>query len=238
MERKMEDLGAGNNGAALDAASSQHIEKETNSSSPRLSPEIAKELATARREKVERMGGRPSQSTHERNRLPIEIRRRIVELFATFQPLNSIIETIKDEFGQTLHRDTVRHYDPTRLNSKLSPSMVALFNEVRTRYVEQSTSVAIAHQAHRLRRYETIIDKAERAKDFSSALKGLELAAKEMGGVLTNVSRTEVKGQIEHRHLSIEDAKAELAMRLQSAIEGGTLTPLPSPTEGDEDPTP
>jgi hypothetical protein len=94
--------------------------------------------------------------------------------------------------------------------------------------------VAIAHQAHRLRRYETLVDKAEKAKDFSAALKGLELAAKEMGGVLEGRTTVKHEGSVEHRHLSIEDQRAELAMRLSAVIEGGTLHALPAPDGSEE----
>lgn len=170
-----------------------------------------------------------------RTRLPAEIKRRIVELFATFQSVSQIHAAILSEFNLDLAKSTIVHYDPTR-SPRLSPRLRQLFDEVRSRYVERAADVAIAHQAHRLRLLENLVAKAEKARDFGNAIKGLELAAREMGGQLTNVQKREVQGEVVHRHLTPEDAKAELAMRIGALIEAQNVTHLPSP-EGTPDAT-
>jgi hypothetical protein len=175
-------------------------------------------------------------SLPERTRLPMAVRMRIVELFATFHKVSEIQSTIKTEFHIDLPAATVHHYDPHR-SKKLSPRLKSYASEVRAAYVEKASEVAVAHRAHRLRMLQGVIEKAEKAKDFGNAIKGLELAAKEMGGVLEGKQIVEHRGSVEHRHLSVEDARAELAMRLGAVIEGGTLQhalPAPDEARGDD----
>lgn len=189
---------------------------------------VARHFAGTKNMDGEETGGKPTDPHLGQRRLPITVKRRIIEMMATFQGLASIRDAIREEFGLDLSKATIAHYDPSR-SKRLSPKLIALHETVRKQYVERATDVAIAHQAHRLRRLESIVDKAEKARDFSSALKGLEIAAKEMGGILTNTQTVKHEGSVTHRHLSVEDAKAELAMRLGALIDGGTLAALPAP---------
>lgn len=170
--------------------------------------------------------------TPVRSRLPFAAKARIIEMYARFQSVRDIQSAIETEFNVRMQERDVVHYDPQRPQARIGKRLRAMFEEHRRAYIERTAQVAIAHQAHRLRLLSRVVEKAEKAKDFSSALKGLELAAKEMGGVLTNTHKVQHEGSVEHRHLSIEDARGELATRLAALVEGGTLTPLPAPTEG------
>lgn len=163
-----------------------------------------------------------------RGRLTTAMRSRIIELFAQFQTVKIIRATIKAEFGRDLADATISHYDPTRASCQLSQAQRAQFDALRASYVNSAKDVAIAHQAHRLRKYEEIYEKALKGRDYSAALKAMELAAKELGGVMTNQSTVKHEGNVTHRHLTPQDAKAELAMRLTAMIE--TQAALPSPT--------
>lgn len=136
-----------------------------------------------------------------------------------------------DRHNLRVSDSTLLSYDASRRGCSLGKKLRAYFDEVRREYVTNASSVAIAHQAHRLRRYEEIADSALKSKDFSSALKALELAAKELGGVLEGKQTVEHRGSISHVHGSVEDMRQELAMRLQQVVDGGTL--LPAPQEED-----
>ncbi len=171
-----------------------------------------------------------------RGRLTTAMRNRIIELFAQFQTVSVIRSAIKTEFGRTLADATISHYDPTRASSKLSVEQRAQFDALRASYVDSAKDVAIAHQAHRLRKYEEIYDKALKGRDYSAALKAMELAAKELGGVMTNQSTVKHEGNVTHRHLSPADAKVELGMRLQAMLEqqAALPSPMPQPIENAE----
>lgn len=159
--------------------------------------------------------------------LPLEVKRRMVILFAQFQRLTDVQKAIYQEFGLDLDHRTVANYNPGGPKSRVGKGLRELFHATRASWLDATANIGIAHQGHRLRRLEQLIDKAEKAREYDVAGKLLEQAAKEMGGILTNVSKREVSGTVEHRHLSPEDAKAELAMRLQAVVDKGWLLPSP-----------
>lgn len=169
-----------------------------------------------------------------RGRLTTAMRNRIIEMFAQFQSVRAIREAIKSEFGRVLADATISHYDPTRASCQLSKEQRAQFDALRASYIDSAKDVAIAHQAHRLRKYEEIYDKSLKARDFSAALKAMELAAKELGGVMTNQSTVKHEGNVTHRHLTPQDAKAELAMRLTAMVEAQAALPPMIEAQGTE----
>jgi hypothetical protein len=143
-----------------------------------------------------------------------------------------IRDTLRSETGLLIPDHTLRYYDPWRAGSKLSPKLKAYGDEVRKAYVERATDVAIAHQAHRLRKLEAIIEGATKSKDYGNAIKGLELAAKEMGGTLAGQHTVTHKGAVAHVHGSIDDMRSELAMRLTTLADAMAL-PAPATAEGE-----
>lgn len=151
----------------------------------------------------------------------------IVEKFACFQRLGDIADEFNKRYGFTPYLQSLETYDGDSRHCRMGKRLRRLFDTVRADYVGQTAKVAVAHQAHRLRLIEKLIDKATTSKEFASAIKGLELAAKEMGGLAQQVQHS---GTVAHVHASLDDAKAELAMRLQAHIEQQAL---PSPVATD-----
>ena len=113
-----------------------------------------------------------------------------------------------------------------RADCGLSKKLHAYYREVRERYVQGAADIAITHQAHRLRRLEEVHQAAMRAKDFTNAIKALEVASKELGGLGETVT-VKHSGTVGHVHASLEDARTEVAMRLAGLIERAQLQ-LPS----------
>jgi hypothetical protein len=165
--------------------------------------------------------------------VPQPIKLRLVELWAQFQTLSAISKAIKAEFGLTLDPRTICQYDGASRSCRMGKRLRLYFAEVRKEYIQRAADVAVAHQAHRLRKLEEVIEKAIASKDFNSALKGLELSAKEMGGVLEGKTTVRHEGAISHVHGTVEDARAEVAMRLQQLVD----TTLVPPAEEDAPPT-
>jgi hypothetical protein len=216
----------------------QHKPQASFISSPATGDTVEKQMRNLKGGEGEKEGQKRLAPRHV-GRLPQNIRTRILELFAQFQPLRLVREAIKTEFGRDLADATLSAYDASRASCRLSKAQRDQFDALRKAYVEGAAGVAIAHQAHRLRKYEDVYDKALKAKDFSAALKAMELAAKEMGGVMTNTSTVKHEGKVEHRHMSLDDAKAELAMRLSAMVDGGQLEPMPAlPAPHDGSPAP
>lgn len=152
-----------------------------------------------------------------------DMKHRLVELNAQFHGVLAVASIFEREFGVPIDTRTVRNYDASRREQRMGKRLQKLFWTIRDAYVRDTARIGISHQNHRLKMLERIVASAESMGDYAAALKGLEQAAKEMGGVLTNVSKTKVEGQVAHMHMSLEDARAELAQRLRAAMDGGTL---------------
>lgn len=175
-------------------------------------------------------GESASAQTLVRSDLSPAGKRRIVELWATFHSLSQIRDIMRAETGSRISDGVLCYYNVGHPNSRASPRLKLLFAETRKRYVEEAKDVAIAHQAHRLRQLERVVELATKSKDYNAALKGIELAAKEMGGLTQTVRHEGIVGMV-HKHThSIEDAKAEVAMRLTQLLEGGLLHTTPPTT--------
>jgi hypothetical protein len=176
----------------------------------------------------------------ERRGLDPAIKSRMIELFAHFQGVSQVADTIKREYGLAIDRRTVEGFNPDSPRAKVGKRLRSLFDQHRKAYVEAVAKQGVAHQAHRLKLIGDLVEKASNSKDFNAALRGLELAAKEMGAGQTTTVKHE--GVISHVHGSIEDAKAELAMRLAAFVEqrardeGALLEAVPVPMdEGNRD---
>jgi hypothetical protein len=168
--------------------------------------------------------------------LPIAVKRRILELYAQFHRLSDVYAIIQTEFGLTVDKRTLASYNPENRECRIGRNLRAFYDAQRKLYTEEAGRVAVSHQAHRLRLIERLIDKATTAKEFNAAIKGLELAAKEMGQLAQHVKH---EGVVSHVHGSVDDARAEVAMRLKAMMESGALFQValpnpttPSPTQG------
>ena len=187
--------------------------------------------ALMRFEAIERMRvERLSQPPLARISLPIDVKRRIVELFATFHSTKQVLSIVKRDYGLELSYVQVGLYNGSSSQFKAGKALRRLFDETRKAYLAGAERVGISHQSHRLRLIEGLIEEARESKEYGVALKGLEQAAREMGGQLTNVATVRHQGRIE---LSLEDQKAELAMRLGAVLDGGVLTPQLVDNTGD-----
>lgn len=171
-----------------------------------------------------------------RSPLPQAVKEHIVEKLAQFQSHRQVIASVSANYGISLHGLTLQNYDPQHRNCRLGKRLRLLYDETRKAWVEGVKEVAISHQAQRLRLIDRVVEKATSSKDYAAALKGLELAAKEMGGVLEGKSIVEHRGGVTHIHANIEDARREVAMRLAQVVDGGLLIPAPSsPTHTDDE---
>jgi hypothetical protein len=163
-----------------------------------------------------------------RSGLSPEVKRRLVELFATFHTVSNVVAMIEKEFGLILDARQAIVFNADHYACRMGKTLRAYFDKVREHHIGHVSKVAISHQAQRLRLLSGIVEKAEKSKDFNAALKGLELAAKEMGGMMdASVARkVEHSGAVAHVHGTVEDARAEVAMRLRSMVEA---LPPPDP---------
>ncbi len=155
-------------------------------------------------------------------RLTEAVKRRIVEHLACYCTHGEVVDLIRQEFGITLTTRHVRAYDPQSFQFVGGTRWIAYHKLVRQRFEAEIAPVPIAHRAYRVKQLDAIFEKAMRADDLLEARAALEQAAKEMGGVFTNVSKS--AGVVAHDATGIDDLSPEerrnmLADRLRQAAE-------------------
>jgi len=208
------------------------VQEPTVSASPPF-PSAEELLASEKKSvgKSEEQGeeGNGSKPILERRGFSAEQKRFIVESFACFQDITSIAGELAKRWQIKPDLRHIAQYDARRPQCSMGKALRRLYAETREQYVNGVAEVAIAHQSHRLRLVGRIVEKATTSKDYAAALKGLELAAKEMGGALSGQTVVRHEGMIGHVHATVEEARAEISARLAQVVEGGLLLPCPAP---------
>jgi len=127
-------------------------------------------------------------------KLQTEVKTFIVQALACFDPPSTVAAAVKAEFGIVVSRQQVECYDPEkRSGAKLSTRWRVLFEQTRKTFLEDTSKIAVANRAVRLRAIGRIAAKAEEHGNTVVALAALEQAAKETGDAYTN--RRELTGK-------------------------------------------
>jgi hypothetical protein len=71
--------------------------------------------------------------------------------------------------------------------------------------VNALADIPIAQMGYRLRRLQEMALQAERMKNYKLAAEIMEQAAKDHGGLFTNVRQ--LQGQFQHRHMTVDEAR-------------------------------
>ncbi|MQV24210.1 DUF2280 domain-containing protein [Sinorhizobium meliloti] len=117
----------------------------------------------------------------------------IVQSLACFDTPSIVVEAVRKEFGETITRQSVEGYDPTKkAGSNLAEKWKLLFEETRKTFLEDTATIAISHRAVRLRALQRMAEKAETQGNMVLAANLLEQAAKEVGDSYTN--RRQISG--------------------------------------------
>lgn len=129
-----------------------------------------------------------------RRKLSAAAKNFVVQRLACFDSPSVVAEAVRKEFGETIARQSVEGFDPTkRAGAKLARQWQAAFFEARTDFLDDVSGIALAHKAARLRRLQRMADKAEDQGNMALAAQLLRQAAEEMGNSFTN--RRELTGK-------------------------------------------
>ncbi|MNN24351.1 hypothetical protein D3C81_1377810 [compost metagenome] len=108
---------------------------------------------------------------------------------ACFDTPSQVVEAVQKEYGVAVTRQQVETHDPTKTSGKgLAKRWVALFEDTRRRFREETAEIPIANRAYRLRALGRIAERAETMKNLPLAIQVLEQAAKEVGDIYVNRS--------------------------------------------------
>ena len=128
------------------------------------------------------------------NRLSEDVKTFIVQALACFDTPSQVVEAVNQEFKIQISRQSVEKYDPTKVaGAKVAPKWRALFEQARKSFIEDTSQIAIAHRATRLRALQRMAAKAETKGNFPLAAALNKQAAEEMGNAYTN--RRELTGK-------------------------------------------
>ncbi|EPB7006335.1 TPA: DUF2280 domain-containing protein [Pseudomonas aeruginosa] len=138
-----------------------------------------------------------------------DVKAFIVQALACFDTPSQVVEAVQKEFGVTVTRQQVETHDPTKYSGKgLAKRWVALFEDTRKRFREETADIPIANRAYRLRALGRMAEKAESMKNLALTAQLLEQAAKECGDVYVNRKVEPVSTQPDH-----QQAKTEYTLR-------------------------
>lgn len=114
----------------------------------------------------------------------------IVQALACRDTPQEVAELVKQEFGIITDRMQCASYDPTKAAGRnLSKKFRELFEETRKKFDEGLIDIPIANKHYRMKQYDKLLNKT---KNTVMALRIMEQAAKDSGGLFTN--RKEITG--------------------------------------------
>lgn len=156
----------------------------------------------------------------------------IVSLLACYRESQQIVDHFREEYEIELTLKQVGSYDPTRSYFEAGDKWRDIFDAKRAAYLQEVASVPIANQGFRL---QILNDELKRAiKDKKSPLAILEQAAKEVGGVLTNMRDVRIDDNRRQRvaEMTAEDRKAVLAGVIADAMAAAAAAKQAGPQSG------
>ncbi|MDH0032022.1 MULTISPECIES: DUF2280 domain-containing protein [unclassified Acinetobacter] len=117
----------------------------------------------------------------------------IVRSLAVFNTPQETVVLVKEEFNTDVTRQQVESYDPTKRAGKdLSADFRAEFEATRKEFLDKPENIPTANKSVRLKILNDLVYKNSRSHKVVSSL--LEQIAKEMGGLYTNTSKTQLTG--------------------------------------------
>lgn len=147
-----------------------------------------------------------------------ETRAEIVMRLAMYETATDIVDWLADQ-GIVVSRQAVAAYDPEKCTRNLASKWRTLFYETREKWRAELIEVPIANRITRLRRMDQLYRMAKDKGDVETAAKLIEQAAKEVGNVFTNVTKT--KGEVQHNHtheVTTDEKRNMLADRLKEGL--------------------
>lgn len=152
-----------------------------------------------------------------------EAKVRLITLMAQFCGPSEAAKIVSDEYGVTIDRRTAWKYDASKKGCSVSARYRRMFQEIRERWLNDMATIPISHQGHRLRLLDRLAIKLESEGDYGGALKAIEQAAKEVGGIFTNERKALVTASVRTVQTTAAEARAELAARLQACVQAQLL---------------
>lgn len=116
-----------------------------------------------------------------------DLKYEVVRRLARFERPAEIMRWLKAEYEVEVVVQNIVAYDPTRVTFRAAEKWRILFDATRKSFLTDVESVPIANQGYRLAMLDMLFNDAVKAKNKVEARACLEQAAKEIGGIYSNV---------------------------------------------------
>ena len=153
-----------------------------------------------------------------------EQKQYIVCQFAIFQRTWQICHSFRDVYGEEITAAQVANFDIAKRSGKRDvKKWIPLFDETRAKFLADVGSVPIANATYRIHKIDEMFDIAFKKKNYVSAAKLLEQAAKETGGAYTNQRDVTAKVDADvsvsdESQIPMDVKRGMLAHRLRDAV--------------------
>lgn len=119
--------------------------------------------------------------------IPEPVKVAIVQALACFDTPTTVAASIKADWDMVISPQAIEAHDPTkRAGRNLAQRWRTLFEQTRAKFIEDTSSIPIAHRSARLRTLQRMATRAEAMNNIAMTSKLLEQAAREMGNAFTN----------------------------------------------------
>ena len=141
-------------------------------------------------------------ATDSRYQINMQVKRFIVRALAWWTPSTRIQEQVKEHFEIDLRLERISYYNPDLPSSEdLSKELRAYFVEERARAIEDVDAVPLAHLPFRLRQSQERMERLDAKGKYVEAQQVQDAAARDLGGLNTNVTRLKQSGETTQRVL-------------------------------------
>ena len=130
-------------------------------------------------------------------KLTSQHKRAIIERLACYESPTEVQAAMKSEYAIDVSLPQILYYKPESAGTELGQAWKDLHAQIRKRFLEDTSDIAIAQKSYRLRRLEQMSRAAEGKKNYPLAAQLLEQAAKEVGEAYTNRRHVRVDGQLQ-----------------------------------------
>jgi hypothetical protein len=141
----------------------------------------------------------------------------IVQQLACYKTPSDVVEAVKEEFGITINRQTVRHYNPEQ-SPEVAAQWKKLFDETRAEFRAKAAEIGIASQAYRLSELQEMQQRAKAVRNYPLAVQIIDQAAKEVGAY-THKQEIKLDGQVTTMTMTVDEWKKQAAERRRQAEE-------------------
>jgi hypothetical protein len=111
----------------------------------------------------------------------------VVMRLACYDTPTAIAQSLREQFGVEITRQSIEFYDPTKLAGKRCPKPWSdLFQATRAKLIDGTADIGAAHRLVRIERRARMAERAEQKEQFAAANALYNSIAREVGGGFTN----------------------------------------------------